>query len=131
MYEGSCLCKSVRWQFDGVIESVTACNCSACGRYGVLWAYGYEGEEIQVFGPTHFYARGRKNLEFHFCPTCACVVSWRGTALDEKGRRRIAVNIRLSNDPQPMMSLPIDHFDGFDTFEDLPRDHRCVKDMWF
>jgi hypothetical protein len=27
--------------------------------------------------------------------------------------------------------LPIDHFDGLDTFDDLPRDGRCVADMWF
>ncbi len=27
-------------------------------------------------------------------------------------------------------SLLIDHFDGLDSFEDLPRDGKCVKDMW-
>jgi hypothetical protein len=27
--------------------------------------------------------------------------------------------------------IPIDHFDGLDTFDDLPRDGRCVKDYWF
>ena len=30
-----------------------------------------------------------------------------------------------------MANLPIDHFDGLDTFDDLPRDGRCVRDMWF
>ena len=28
-------------------------------------------------------------------------------------------------------ALPIDHFDGLDTFDDLPRDGRCVADYWF
>ena len=27
--------------------------------------------------------------------------------------------------------LPIDHFDGLDKFDDLPRDGRCVADLWF
>jgi len=27
--------------------------------------------------------------------------------------------------------LLIDHFDGLDTFDDLPQDGRCVRDMWF
>ncbi len=27
--------------------------------------------------------------------------------------------------------LPIDHLDGLDKWEDLPRDGRCVRDMWF
>ncbi|TIS67974.1 MAG: GFA family protein, partial [Mesorhizobium sp.] len=24
-----------------------------------------------------------------------------------------------------------EHFDGLETFDDLPRDGRCVRDMWF
>ena len=27
--------------------------------------------------------------------------------------------------------IPIDHFDGLDTFDDLPRDGKCVADYWF
>jgi hypothetical protein len=27
--------------------------------------------------------------------------------------------------------VPIDHFDGLDKFEDLPRDGKCVADVWF
>ena len=131
MYKGSCLCKSVQWEFNGKIESVTACNCTACHRYGALWAYGHDGFEVKITGPTNFYARGRQNLEFHFCPKCACVVSWKGTKLEEDGKRRATVNVRLIDDPSLVAALPIDHFDGFGDFEDLPRDGRCVKDMWF
>jgi len=39
-------------------ESATACNCTVCRRYGVLWAYDYEGEGIEVSGPTRAYIRG-------------------------------------------------------------------------
>jgi hypothetical protein len=55
---------------------------------------------------------------------------WRGKALDEKGRRRIAVNLRLAP-PDAVAAVPIDHFDGLASFADLPRDGRCVADMWF
>ena len=34
-------------------------------------------------------------------------------------------------DPQAVADVPIDHFDGFDTWQDLPRDGRCVRDYWF
>jgi hypothetical protein len=49
----------------------------------------------------------------------------------EDSRRRIAVNLRLADDPDQTASLLIDHFDGLDSFKDLPRDGKCVQDMWF
>ena len=58
------------------------------------------------------------------------VAYWRSLTLDPEGRRRIAVNIRLS-EPESVAHLPIDHFDGLGTFTDLPRDGRCVSDLWF
>ena len=129
MIEGACLCGAVRWQFKGEPDGATACNCTACRRYGTLWAYDYEGEGITVSGETRAFVRG-KALAFHFCPACGCMAFWRGLRLDEQGRRRIAVNLRLA-EPGAVASIPIDHFDGFTTFEDLPRDGRCVADYWF
>jgi hypothetical protein len=129
MIEGSCHCGKVRWSFGGVPESATACNCTVCRRYGGLWAYDYEDEGIKVSGPTSVYVRG-PNLAFHFCPDCACVAYWRSLAPGQDGRRRIAVNLRLA-EPEAVSAALIDHFDGLDSFEDLPRDGRCVRDMWF
>jgi len=129
MLEGSCLCGGARWTFAGVPDGATACNCTACRRYGVLWAYDYENEGIKVSGTTQTFSRGNA-LEFHFCPTCGCVAFWRGKRLDEQGRSRIAVNLRLA-EPASVGGIPIDHFDGLDTFDDLPRDGRCVADYWF
>ncbi len=130
MINGSCHCGQVQWQFNGDPGSVTACNCTVCRRYGVLWAYDYEGENIHVSGQTQAYIRG-KALSFNFCPTCGCVAYWRSLNLDEEGRRRIAVNVRLAEEPEAVAHLPVDHFDGFDTFDDLPQDGRCVADYWF
>ena len=129
MIAGACLCGAVRWRFDGQPDGATACNCTACRRYGVLWAYDYEGEGIHVSGKTQAYVRGQA-MEFHFCPVCGNLAFWRGKRLDEQGRRRIAVNLRLA-EPDAVAAIPIDHFDGLGTFTDLPRDGRCVGDYWF
>lgn len=129
MIQGSCHCGAVRWQFDGLPDGATACNCTVCRRYGVLWAYDYEDASIRVSGPTRSYVRG-KAIEFHFCPVCGGVAFWRAQATDEQGRRRIAVNLRLA-EPDEVARIPIDHFDGLGSFDDLPRDGRCVSDYWF
>jgi hypothetical protein len=120
MISGSCLCGAVRWTFEGVPDAATACNCTACRRYGTLWAYDFEDHGIKVSGPATPFIRG-KSLSFNFCPTCGCVVFWRGQHLEEDGRRRIAVNLRLA-EPEVVAKIPIDHFDGLDTWTDLPRD---------
>jgi hypothetical protein len=95
----------------------------------VLWAYDYVDEGITTSGTTRAYVRGTA-LEFHFCPDCGCVAFWRGLHKDEHGRIRIAVNLRLAA-PEAVAQIPIDHFDGLGTFEDLPRDGKCVADYWF
>ena len=132
MIEGTCHCGATGWRFEGLPESTTACNCTLCRRYGALCAYDYEGERITVRGTSGSYVRAEKtpSLEIRFCPACACVLCWRGLVVDADGRRRIAVNLRLT-EPGPIAHLPIDHFDGLVAFEDLPRDDRCVSDLWF
>jgi hypothetical protein len=130
---GSCHCGDTGWTLTGDPGSITACNCTLCRRYGALWAYDYENERISVTGPTRIYTRKGKSkpsLEIHFCATCACVTHWLGREVDEAGRRRIAVNLRLAP-PDAVAHLVIDHFDGLDSFDDLPRDGRCVREMWF
>ena len=128
MIQGSCLCGAVHWRFERVPDGATACNCTACRRYGVLWAYDFEGEGINV--PVRRKLTHEARAEFHFCPTCGCMAFWRAFQLREDGRRRIAVNVRLA-EPEAVAQIPIDHFDGLNTFEDLPRDGRCVADYWF
>lgn len=133
MLEGSCLCGQVRWQYRNRPESATACSCTACRRYGALWAYGWEGEDVDLSGATQAYERGGESggsLAFHFCSQCGNVAWWRGLQPDAAGRRRVAVNLRLA-EPGPVADVPIRHFDGFDSWKTLPDDGRCVRDLWF
>jgi hypothetical protein len=129
MLQGACHCGAVQWRFEGMPESATACNCTVCRRYGGLWTYGYEGHGVDASGPTQAYIRG-DSISFHFCPACGCMAYWRALKAGEDGRRRIAVNLRLT-EPGPVANVPIRHFDGLDKFEDLLRDGRCVADYWF
>ncbi|MCB1389824.1 MAG: GFA family protein [Rhodobacteraceae bacterium] len=129
MLTGTCHCGALHWTFDGDPGSATACNCTICRRYGTLWAYGYEGEAIDVRGPSRAYLWGTRTIAFHHCPTCGCVGWWRAAEPGGDGRRRIAVNLRLAA-PESVAALPIDSFDGLRTFEDKPRDGRCVADLW-
>ena len=130
--KGSCHCGATHWRLQGDPGSITACNCTLCRRYGALWAYDYEHGRISVEGPTSSYSRRNKEnpaLEILFCASCACVLAWRGLRDEGDGRRRMAVNLRLAP-PEAVAHLPIDHFDGLDTFEDLPSEGRCVRDLW-
>lgn len=133
MISGRCHCKTAGWTLKGDPGSITACNCTLCRRYGALWAYDFIDERISITGKTRSYRRidaAQPALEILFCEACACVVAWRGLEPEKDGRRRVAVNVRLA-DPADVTHLEIDHFDGLDTFDDLPRDGRCVRDMWF
>jgi hypothetical protein len=83
-----------------------------------------------VSGGTRTYTCSDRVLTFNFCPTCGCVAYWRGLKLREDGRRRMAVNLRMA-DPAQVADIVVEHLDGFETWEELPRDGRCVRDMWF
>jgi hypothetical protein len=130
MIEGSCHCGKVRWTFDGIPDSATACNCTVCRRYGALWIYGFEGDGVTLSGPAQVYAWGEKNLGFHFCPECGSVAAWRGIKPRPDGRRRMGVNVRLA-DPEAVGSIPIRHFDGLESWKELSRSAPTVAHMWF
>ena len=131
MLEGHCHCGDAGWTLKDIPASATACNCTVCARYGVLWAYGYIDDDIHVFGETTLYRRKDGGaIDFHFCAKCGCVTHYIRTAANEDGRHRTAVNLRLS-DPAALLDLPVEHFDGLESFEELPRDDRSVRDMWF
>lgn len=132
MLTGTCHCGATGWTFAGMPESATACNCTLCRRYGTLWIYDYRDKLITISGPTRTYRRRdmTPEMDIHFCRDCAGVICWMAIQPNAEGFFRTAVNLRLS-DPDPVAHLPIDHFEGLVSFDDLPRDGRTVADMWF
>lgn len=131
MIEGACLCGRAGWILRGEPQNVTVCNCSACRRYGVIWAYGWLDHEITVTGETVEYLRGDRSLAFHHCAGCGCVTRWQGTRAQADGRTRVAVNLRLAKDPAAIRDLPVRHFDGADSWTDKDGGPvRSVGDLW-
>ena len=131
MLTGACHCGAVRWTLQASPQSVTACNCTICRRYGALWAYGIMDVDIVTTGQTGIYRRSDSgDIDFHFCAACGCLTHYVGSTGDQDGRRVAAVNVRMA-DLAEIETLPIRHFDGDDTFEALPGDGRTVKDLWF
>ena len=128
--DGACHCGSVRWSFEGIPESATSCNCTLCRRWGALWAYGFRGEEIRTSGTTRTYLRDPETIEFHFCPNCGCVAYWCTPEPGKDGRYYGAVNLRLA-EPHAIAAIPINRFDGLNSFESLKGDRKCVADLWF
>lgn len=130
---GSCHCQAVKWQFNGKPSASSACNCTICRRYGAIWIYGYEGvgEDIEITGELHSYARDSKSISFYFCPKCGCVIKWSMNKLTKSGKLKCAINARSIDDPKLIEDIKLEHFDGLDTFEDLPLDGKCIKDIWF
>ena len=130
MIEGSCHCGRVRWKFDVAPASATACNCTICRRYGVLWAYDLAGKRTFVSGKMRAYAWGRRGIGFHFCANCGCVAYYRAFKADAEGRTRTAVNLRMA-EPDIVSRIPVKHFDGLENWNYLSGDGRCVADLWF
>jgi hypothetical protein len=130
---GSCHCGAVHWEYRGTIPDATICNCTVCRRYGVLWAYEYEGEGIRVDDPSgalSAYSRGSHSISFNFCKNCGNIVCWRGLKPRDNGKTRIAVNLRLA-EPNDVAGIRLQRFDGFHSFSDLPLDGRTVADVLF
>ena len=134
MIIGYCHCGAVHWRFESQIPDATICNCTICRRYGALWAYGYDGQDIRVEAPkdglSSYVRSGSPSISFNFCRICGNLICWRGLGPEEKGETRVAVNLRLA-EPEDVGRIPLQRFDGLHSFEDLPRDGRCVFDVWF
>ena len=125
---GACLCGAVSWEYEGDPPSATICNCTACRRYGALWAYSYIGDRITTNGPTKTFSRGDGKLEFHFCTDCGCLSFWKATQ-ETEGRRRVAVNLRMA-DPKQVRDIPIKMFDGLTTMMPIVYSKECrVRDF--
>ena len=114
MLKGTCLCGAVTWEFESQPDGATACNCTACRRYGALWIYGHEGHDVRVAGATQPFVRG-KALSFNFCPRCGCVTHWQPIG---RASNRMGVNFR-NFDASVIGSTRVRRFDGANTWKFL------------
>jgi len=110
-YQGSCHCGRIKFEADGEIGPVMACNCSMCQRKGsLLWFV--PRDQVRFTQPeinASEYLFNRHVIHHRFCPTCGIHPYAVGT--DAKGNAMAAINVRCLEGVDPE-ELSVTHFDG-------------------
>jgi hypothetical protein len=110
-YKGSCHCGKIAFEAEGDLAGAMACNCSICARKGsLLWFV--PRENLKLLTPESdlaTYTFNKHVIKHHFCP--ACGIHPFGEAVDPKGQRMAAINIRCLEDVD-LASIPVKNFDG-------------------
>jgi hypothetical protein len=111
IYTGSCHCGRIRFEVEGEIERVLACNCSMCGRRGsLLWFVPQD--KLRWLTPESdaaTYLFNKHVIRHRFCAHCG--IHAVGEGVDPKGHKVAAINTRVLEGVDAE-SFPIDHFDG-------------------
>jgi hypothetical protein len=110
-YQGSCHCGQVKFEAEGELEQLLACNCSICSRKGsLLWFV--PRASLRLLTPdenARTYTFNRHVIKHRFCPTCGLHPYGEGT--DPDGNEMAAVNIRCLEDVD-LAAVPVQQFDG-------------------
>ncbi len=110
-YQGSCHCGKIKFEVDGEIESVTACNCSICQRKGILMWF-IPREKLHLLTPEQdisTYTFNQHKIQHRFCASCG--IHPFGEANDPKGNPMAAINIRCLEGVD-ITAYPVHQFDG-------------------
>ncbi len=110
-YEGSCHCGKIKFDVEGEIQGVIACNCSICQRKGsLLWFV--PRDKLRLRTPAEAmgsYTFNKHVIKHHFCLTCGIHPFGAGT--DPKGNAIAAVNIRCL-EGIGLAAIPVQNYDG-------------------
>ena len=110
-YQGSCHCGRVKFEVEGELKQVMACNCSICSRKGsLLWFV--PREQFRLLTPekdTKVYTFNKHFIKHHFCPSCG--IHPYAEAADRSGKPMAAINARCLEGVDSE-KLPVKHFDG-------------------
>ncbi|RMY93406.1 hypothetical protein D0861_01941 [Hortaea werneckii] len=92
----TCHCTAIALTAPSPTGRMLECQCSICYRYGVIWAY-YALDDVTLAKKdgveTRTYAWAKRNIEFHACGNCHCVMFWYPTDPERIGK--IGVNVRM------------------------------------
>ncbi|HEY1385188.1 MAG TPA: GFA family protein [Dongiaceae bacterium] len=110
LYKGSCHCGHIRFEVEGDLTQVVACNCSICSRKGaLLWAV--PREKLRLAGSEQgigTYTFNNHVIAHRFCTTCGIHPFAENTV---NGEREAYVNVRCLEGIEPA-SFPVLEFDG-------------------
>ena len=76
MPRAACHCTTVRIEIADLPTWVLDCNCTICRRYGAIWWYP-EAKHVKIVSgidATDTYIWGDRELAFHRCKECGCVM---------------------------------------------------------
>ena len=110
-YQGSCHCGRVKFEVEGELKQVLACNCSICSRKGsLLWFV--PREQFHLLTPekdTKVYTFNKHFIKHRFCPNCG--IHPYAEAADRSGKPMAAVNARCLEGVE-LDKLAVKQFDG-------------------
>jgi hypothetical protein len=108
-YQGSCHCGKVKFETEGEIKQVMACNCSICSRKGsLLWFIPRDNFRL-VSGNPSTYTFNKHFIKHRFCATCG--IHPYAEAADRSGKPMAAINTRCLEGVD-LAALPVKQFDG-------------------
>lgn len=110
-YQGSCHCGQIKFEAEGEIKSVMACNCSMCQRKGVLMWF-VPRSDMTLLTPeadTSTYLFNKHVIKHRFCPTCG--IHPYGEAKGPDGVEMAAINARCL-EGLDLQAIPVTHHDG-------------------
>ncbi len=112
VHQGGCHCGQVRFEADLELKGLTVCNCSICGKTGVIMAF-IPREQLKVTsGEAQLtdYQFGKRRIHHHFCSVCG--VRSYGEGPGPEGKSFAMVNVRCL-DGVNVHELAIErHYDG-------------------
>ena len=108
-YQGSCHCGNVKFEAEGEIQQVLACNCSICTRKGsLLWFIPRESFKL-LSGEPKTYTFNKHFIKHRFCANCG--IHPYAEAAERSGKPMAAINVRCLEGVD-LAALPVKHFDG-------------------
>lgn len=109
IHVGSCHCGRIRFEVEGEIGPVSACNCSICTRTGYLH-WPVDPSRVRMLagdGEWTSYRFGTRVADHRFCPTCGISP----LRIARSDPHQITVNVRCLEGVD-LGAIAFDVFDG-------------------
>jgi hypothetical protein len=101
-YSAGCQCGAVRYEVSADIGELISCNCSRCGRLGLLltFAPAQDFKLLSGEGATTEYQFNKHVIHHLFCSTCGVQSFARGKRPND-GADIVAINVRCLDNVDP------------------------------
>ena len=104
--QATCHCGAISVTAPRLPKYINECQCTICRRYGAAWIY-YNTQEVVIRkkqgSATCKYVWGGKELEFHWCSNCGCIMYWWPVEVPGGGNQ-MGINSRMM-DPDVLKNV--------------------------